>query len=284
MLLKICVLGGALAVSGFGQVAAKQANDALSARELYYTEKPVGDDVPALPAAAASGADQVPPEKKQNINAKGTTSGVRNTPRKTTSDNRANISHQSGPAPAAIPVVDHLGLRYSLLLVDKNTNEAKPVDPDGIFHTGDCLALELEPNRAGYMYVLQRVSNGSWDALFPSPQIRDESEVVQGRTKQRVPQNYCFELDEQKGEEHLYLILSRNPEQVYDLHDAVLRKDSGTEQGPAEKASTKLLVTDAAPFSQEATDAVKQLSSRGFKITKVSAPERGEAKDSVSAL
>lgn len=280
MFFKICILGVVLAAGGFGQAAEQQSTGELSARELYYREKPVNETLPAISTTAAGEAPQTaqPKPKKER---RSTTSIIPKTQPKTApprgdtarsqshSDSPVNVPEQPRVAPIPIPVVEHLGLRYSLLSVDKDTNKTEPVDPDRVFHSGDCLALELEPNRAGYLYVFAKSSNGNYDPLFPSPQMQDESEVVNGRTKQRAPQNYCFELDEQTGDEHLYLIFSRNRQQVYDLHEAVLKRQA-----------TKL-IADADEFNKEASSTVEQLASRGFKVTKVSAPQSGELKYSV---
>lgn len=292
MCLKVRFLGVLLAITGFGQVARAQSTDNLSARELYYREeKPANDALPAIAAAGAGASSQParprPKPRKEPANTGSTmapkqpkaTSADRDS-RSSHSDNGVNDSDPVRLVPAAIPVVEHLGLRYSLLLVDKEKNTSAPVDPDRVFHNGDCLALELEPNRTGYLYVFAKASNGNYDPLFPAPQMQDESEVVLGRTKQRAPQNYCFELDDQPGEEHLYLILSRNPERAYDLHKAVLQRDGTPEGGAAANASSKL-IADADQLNKQATETVAELTNRGFKLTKVSAPQSGEAKYSV---
>jgi hypothetical protein len=170
-----------------------------------------------------------------------------------------------------------LALRYRLLLVDKTTNQATPVDAASIFHKDDCLALELEPNRSGYVYVLAKESNGNWHPLFPSPEIDGESEMVLGHTKQRTPQKYCFTLDEEAGDEHLYVVVSRDAEEVQDLHIALLNQNQQlplADKGAAEMA-------DASAINKEANDMVTQLGSRGFKVTKPGAEAPSEEKYSV---
>jgi Domain of unknown function (DUF4384) len=264
----LVLAGGALA-----QAPNEQKSDQLSARELYYLEKAANEQLPAPSPAAGKRAKSKPTD---------TASSTRNGSQShSDTSTHGKVPEPPHPAPQPIPAVDHLGLRYSLLLVNAGTAQSEPVDPDRVFHNGDCLALELEPNRAGYVYVLAKTSNGTWEALFPSQQMQGESEVVQARVKQRAPQNYCFELDEDTGEEHLYLVLSRNPEQIYDLHDALLKKGSGAETGTAPQTPTQV-IADTTQFNTEAADTVTALASRGFKITKVgAAPQTGETKYSV---
>jgi Domain of unknown function (DUF4384) len=291
MCLKMCLLAMVLATSQFAQIPEKQTGADLSARELYYQEPQANDALPSLSSGGGGGAAQtVQQPAKRKKGTTGTTSTM-SKPTKSKSSTYSSsrtdnpINRPEPPlSPAAIPVVEHLGLRYSLLLVnkaaDKDTTSSQPVDPDRVFHNGDCLALELEPNRTGYLYVLAKGENGNYDPLFPGPGMQDESETVYGRTKQRVPLHYCFELDEHPGEEHLYLILSRSPAQVADLHNAVYRRDSALDGGAAAKVSSKL-VADAAEFNKQATNTVTDLASRGFKISKISAPEDGRPEYSV---
>ncbi len=224
MIVKACCVG-ILAVAAFAQSPPTSAG-ALSARELYFKEKPTeSDNLPTLTPVAYKKSDPKPPAKR--------------------------------PQPDPVPVVEHLGLRYRVLLVDKNSNSAKAVDADSVFHNGDCLALELEPNRTGYLYVLAKESSGNWNALFPNPEMAGEAEIVQSRNTQRAPQKFCFELDEDKGMEHLYVILSRNPSQVNDLNMALLKHNDNSS-----------IVADASSLNKEAGQTVAELGSRGFKISK----------------
>lgn len=64
--------------------------------------------------------------------------------------------------------VQNLGIRYNVLLVSAKGDLAEPVDPERTFRTGDCIAVELEANRAGYLYVLAEGASGEWTPLLPS--------------------------------------------------------------------------------------------------------------------
>jgi hypothetical protein len=280
MLLRIFLLGSFLAAA-YSQAPPANSSDQLSARELYYKETASNEKMPPITRKVSKPAAKVADAKKPA--AASQTAPSASSPVTAASnevarqpDNAVNVSlrrvddTQKQPPPA-----DHLGLRYRLLMVDKATNVTHPVDADSVFHTGDCLALELQPNRAGYLYVLAKESNGNWHPLFPSPEMEDEPETVQGYSKERAPQHYCYELDEHPGEEHLFIILSRNPEQVKELHFALLKRDAPKQMADARPPSTDSL------FNKEASDTVAEFGSRGFKITKVSAAAAQDEKYSV---
>jgi hypothetical protein len=84
---------------------------------------------------------------------------------------RRAAARSGGGAAAITPVSTeamHLGLRYNLVLVDADSGRAQPAAPDRMFRAGECFAIELESNRAGFLYVLAKQSSGSWHPLIPS--------------------------------------------------------------------------------------------------------------------
>jgi hypothetical protein len=116
--------------------------------------------------------------------------------------------------------------------------------------------------------VLAKESTGNWNPLFPNPQMEGEAEIVHSRTMQRAPQKFCFELDENKGTEHLYVILSRNPAEVHDLNMALLKTGEGSKALTPATPSEPAIMADASLLNKEANDTVAELGSRGFKISK----------------
>jgi len=111
----------------------------------------------------------------------------------------------------------HLGLRYNLLQVNPTSREAKPVDPDANFASGDCFALEFVPNQAGSLYIFNRASSGDLRLLLPSPEMPDEASRVQSERTIRVPQEYCFSLSGPPGVETLIVAVTERPEDLKDL-------------------------------------------------------------------
>ena len=131
------------------------------------------------------------------------------------------------PPGAVVPGAMHLGLRYTLLLVGGRGDRGQPVAPERNFRKGDCVALELETNRSGYLYVLSKQSSGDWVPLFPTPELSDQSNRIDPGEIVRTPKQSCFEIDDPPGVETLFVVLSRDPRDVYELSDGI--------QGPRDR-------------------------------------------------
>jgi hypothetical protein len=169
------------------------------------------------------------------------------------------------PTAAAAPVAN-LGVRYNVLLVDAATGNGQPVDPGGMFHNSDCLALSVQSNYDGYLYVLDKGSSGKWDVLLPSIEMSDESNFVRARTNMKAPSQYCFTLDNPPGVEHLYLVLARSPQDIAELNTAVkASRTSGVPSTTAPDAGNRHIETKMASLEQT-------MKSRDLKITKVKTP------------
>jgi len=115
----------------------------------------------------------------------------------------------------------HLGLRYTLLLVRSRTGVGEPVDPARNFRKGDCLAINLESNRSGYLYVLAKESGGGWTPMFPTPGLADQDNRIDPGRVVRTPSESCFEIDDPPGTETVFVVLSRSPRDVYELAESI---------------------------------------------------------------
>lgn len=117
----------------------------------------------------------------------------------------------------------HLGFRYNLLV----RNAAKQYDRvpgDRILSEGDCFALEVQSNRSGYLYVLAKQSSGTWLPLLPSPQMPGESNVLDPGKKTIIPRDYCLVVRNPPGTETLFVVLSRDPRDFYELYEGIKSK------------------------------------------------------------
>ncbi len=247
----------------------QQGPGELSARELYYRAEPDQDKLPPVPAAkpAAARKSEAPP--------KGTVAT-----KKTASPDP--VPKRTAAAPV-IPVVMNLGLRYGVLLVDPRSGQAEPADPARIFKSGECIALEFEANRSGYLYVLEQGSSGKWLSLFPSAELPDDSNVVRSRTTVRVPARHCFEIEGAAGTERIFVVLSRNPEDLAQLHQAIRSgraEAPGPSPAPAAKPGETLLAMNR--LDAEIARFAGDLRSRDLRVKKVAQPEgEGERPNSV---
>lgn len=130
---------------------------------------------------------------------------------------------------------DQIGIRYSLLLRDKD-GKYNEVSPTAVFHSGDDLKLSIMANQPGYLYVIQQGSSGKWAPLFPPAGSSAESnKVEQGQLTQIPGGKGAFEFNTQPGEERLFIVLSRRP--IENLQNTIegLKKpgDASNPQQPA---------------------------------------------------
>jgi hypothetical protein len=123
------------------------------------------------------------------------------------------------PAPSVGAV--NLGLRYTLLLVGKSGAGGQVTDPERNFHKGDCVAVNLESNRSGYLYVLAKESSGDWSPLFPGAGEQQGNNRIDPGQVVRVPPHSCFEIEDPPGAENLFVVLSRNLRDIDELAESI---------------------------------------------------------------
>ena len=126
------------------------------------------------------------------------------------------------------PATVHLGITYSLNLVNATTGASQPADASQVFHKGQCVAFDFKSNRSGYLYVLALQSSGDWQPLLPSPEMPEENNVLDPGQRIRVPSGYCFEITDPPGTETLFVVLARDPNDIYKLNDAIRSRAAGT--------------------------------------------------------
>lgn len=225
----------------------------LSARTLYYREKPDQDVLPP-PSERKSASTETP--KVEEIRP-----ALPRAPKRRRGDEittpQPAIPQVTNADPAG--AVQNLGLRYTVLLVDR-AGHAEPTDPNRVFSSGECVALSLEANRSGYLYVLSQGSTGRWGSLLPSPEMPSENNVIRSRQAIQVPAKYCFELDDQPGVERLFVMLSRSANRVYEM-------DQTIRHNPASRPAM------LARLDETVQGFENTMASRDFKIAKITDPE-----------
>jgi len=195
----------------------------------------------------------------------------------------ASQDGQNTGSSVVTPVAQHLGLRYNLLLVDRASRKSVSVDRDRLFHRDECIQLEFAPNHSGYLYVFLQSSSGKWQALFPSSSMADEGNGVKARETVRIPANYCFQVDPPSGTEHLFVVLSRNQEDIDALDKAVRGKNKSQPApvAPQTDSPTASIVAENR-LDAEVQRMRAELGSKDMSVQKISEPDRpGEPVDSV---
>ena len=246
----------------------QQPPSELKARTLFYRENPDNDQLPPASAVRPPKATKGAASKHPAVVNAATTagSGVTESGQPGNAEPKQHVtgvSEGEGSGQSRIATVQNLGLRYNVLLVDRSNNDViEAADPGRNFHEGDCIALEFAPNRSGYLYVLEQGSSGAWKPLFPSPKLPNESNVVKALTPVRVPESTCFGIHPPQGEERVFVILTRNPANVYQLQESI-RQENG-------EPKSSLLAQNINRLSK---DMEKRLASRDLEIDTVAQPQ-----------
>jgi hypothetical protein len=213
------------ALTGAAAFLAGQSGANLTARELFFVPAEVtSNKAPApmvskaqTPAAAQKATQQVASKGKAPAKTPAAQPAV--TPQEIRTDNEVRLvtASYSGPRP--------LGLKYSILKQDA-PRRFRPVNVDSVFRSGDSIRVRVESNENGYLYILTRGSSGAWTVLFPKKEIRGGDNFIEAGEKHDLPSSeHRWTFDEKKGEEKLFLVLSRKPvadvdKMIYDLNDA----------------------------------------------------------------
>jgi len=161
----------------------------------------------------------------------------------------------------------HLGLRYNVILVDRATGRSEPADPDRAFKNGDCLAIEFDANRSGYLYVMVKQSSGNWQPLFPSPEMTNEANQIDPGQKIRAPKGYCFEVSDPPGSETLFVVLSRDPRDFYELYRGI--KGETPPPTPGTTRPDAVQMASAQVVNNAVAQMAKQFGTRDLVIRKV---------------
>jgi hypothetical protein len=230
----VTVAGVAVLLASLRALAQQQQPPVEGARELYYL--------------AASHKDALPPIRKA----------------------AAPAQQKTPDAPAAGAGVVHLGLRYNLVLVNADSGKSEDVDPDRTLRTGECFAIDIESNRSGYLYVLAKQSSGSWQALLPSPEMTDESNIIDPGKKVRIPASYCFEIHDPPGTETLFVVFSRDPKDFYDLYQGIRRENAKPSQPASSGTSNPVQMASASTVNNAVARMSKEFGTRDIAIRKVS--------------
>jgi hypothetical protein len=241
----------------------RQDSSALSAKTLYYQAETDEEKPPAKSPAKPATRRPVKPA---------------------TTDQSAQASNQPVGTPV-VAMVEHLGLRYNLLRYDRQTRKSVAVDPQHVFEQGDCLQVQLSPNRDGYLYVFDQGSSGKWQVLLPSALMADEVNIIKSKETVKVPANSCFTVENPSGTEHLFLVLSRSQEDVYSLDRAIRSKSpaASTNMNMASKTdNSNSMLEGQNRLDTEIQKMREGLGSRDLGVEKIGEPDKpDEPADSV---
>lgn len=240
------------ALTAAGQDASKPQ---LTARELFYTATPEPAAAKPAPAAPAPKKSAAPAPKNTPIAQTATPpsqpAAQHTQPTQPVQlPGGGTVIRASAQAPSTAPAPASgtpLGLKYSILR--KSGDDMVEVPQDTIFHAGDRIQLSVQTNSPGYLYVISQGSSGTWQPIFPSPEVADGNNFVTGWNAATLPPNTRLLFDEQTGTEKIFIVFSRTPEEslekmIYSLQGGKA-KPASTQPQDKPQGKMKVQIADA---------------------------------------
>lgn len=175
----------------------------LTARELFYSAV----QPPAQPAPAQTRAKT--PAKQALATEVASASRNAAAPAPVSAPSAASNRPDGVRIIPAAQNTSPLGLKYTIL---KGGGKPAEVPVDTVFHAGDSIQLSVETNGPGYLYIVSKGSSGTWKPLFPSPEVEEGNNRVDGFHGYMLPPNRRLTFDEQTGSEKIFVVFSREPE------------------------------------------------------------------------
>lgn len=106
------------------------------------------------------------------------------------------------------------GQTIQVRLQVEDQGDWKTVDARSVLNAGDRIRFEFRADAAGYLYVLNRASNGQTSQLFPNRERRETNRVESGQAITLPGTNGNYVIDGPPGYEVTYWILSPEPMQT----------------------------------------------------------------------
>jgi hypothetical protein len=260
----------------FGQAAPQKQ---LTARELFYA---------AAQAPASQTGNARPPAKRSTRTPAKPVEIARADPNSPATRSAEPPAAQPASPPAATAPMPAngqppLGLRYTVLKLAAD-NTPTEVPNDTVFHAGDRIRFAVETNAPGYLYIVNQGSSGNWKPMFPSAEIEDGNNRIEGWRPYTMPPKSRLAFDSTAGTEHLFIVFCLQPEpdlenMIYSLQ-GMKKAAAATPATPPETPvqSSKELIM-AVNISNSAVDRMRAVYSRDLIIEKVDPSTPGDKKE-----
>jgi hypothetical protein len=260
----------------FGQAAPQKQ---LTARELFYA---------AAQAPASQTGNARPPAKRSTRTPAKPVEIARADPNSPATRSAEPPAAQPASPPAATAPMPAngqppLGLRYTVLKLAAD-NTPTEVPNDTVFHAGDHIRFSVETNAPGYLYIVNQGSSGNWKPMFPSAEIEDGNNRIEGWRPYTMPPKSRLAFDSTVGTENLFIVFSLQPENdlenmIYSLQGK--KKASAAAPAPTPEApvqSSKELIV-ASNISNTDVDRMRAVYARDLIIEQVDPNTPGDKKE-----
>ncbi|MBZ5626670.1 MAG: DUF4384 domain-containing protein [Acidobacteriia bacterium] len=293
-----------LCVAAAFTAAAQDAPKQFTARELFYSAGDEPSPKPAAKPAAKSAQTGVPAATKRPSSTQVASSGAKpaaaipeSSPKPASTVTASRVQTAIATAPDGSPIIratatapapangPALGLKITVL--KRSGNENVEVAPDTVFHAGDRIQFSVQTNGPGYLYIVNQGSSGTWKPIFPSPEVADGDNHVDGWHAYTMPPKSRMVFDEQTGTEKIFIVFSRDPEPefenlIYSLQGgkakpAPAKPVSQPEASP--KPQKQMLVVANLNIEDSAVDRMRKAYSRDLLIERVDDTTPGDRKE-----
>jgi hypothetical protein len=260
----------------FGQAAPQKQ---LTARELFYA---------AAQAPASQTGNARPPAKRSTRTPAKPVEIARADPNSSATRSAEPPAAQPASPPAATAPMPAngqppLGLRYTVLKLAAD-NTPTEVPNDTVFHAGDRIRFSVEANAPGYLYIINQGSSGNWKPMFPSAEIEDGNNRIEGWRPYTMPPKSRLAFDSTVGTENLFIVFSLQPENdlenmIYSLQGkkkASAAAPAATPETPVQSSKELILASN---ISNTAVDRMRAVYARDLIIEKVDPNTPGDKKE-----
>lgn len=268
--LPLCVAGFVFAVAAQPQDAASKPQ--FTARELFYSAAtepataPAPTPAPPPTKATTKTAAKAPVRKATSAHPQTAASQppAHVSPPAHVDAGHGAVEAPGSPNPAVVQVAyvpstapapatgTALGLKYTILKL--SGDDMVEVPPNTVFHAGDRIQFNIQTNSPGYLYIVSQGSSGTWTPMFPSPELEDGNNRVDGWHAYTMPPKSRWVFDQQTGIEKIFIVFSRAPEP--DLENMIYSLQGGKispASQPQQTQQTKQLVNIAAVNINDST-------------------------------
>lgn len=250
----------------------------LTARELFYAA------VQTPAAAPKTEPAKVTPKQARPQRTPKPVEVARSDDQPAASKNSPSLPDSSQPGHSTVPARtgspdsagSALGLRYTILKVSGGSTIE--VAPDTVFRAGDRIQLKIEANNAGYLYIINQGSSGTWKPIFPSPEVENGNNKVESLHAYTLPsEEHRMVFDETAGSEKLFVILSRQPEPDLEKMIYSLQGKPTAEKPDEPVKSSKQMIM--ASIDNDTVGRMRNAYARDLVIEKVTPSTPGDKKE-----
>lgn len=236
----------------------------LTPRELFYSAGPAPDDAHSHKAT---------PKDQPTKGSKG----------RAPKENPDATAHGGAELPGGGHIVNvsagpPTGITYTL---QKEVGDAMvDVSPDAVFHEGDRIALVVQTNHAGYLYIGNKGPTGEWTPLFPAPEIENGDNRVRAFHKYILPPGYRIKFDQQTGVEDVFILFSREP--VPDFEKLLYTEQGGSKaagKSGGDKSPPKPIKVAKADLPGSMVDRLRDAYTRDLVLEKIDDEKPGDHKE-----